>query len=110
MKNNFFDKQVSTARENYNYFFIKLVFSILKIVFKLSIILLVSCIFNYSIINIIALIYTIHLLFEISYVIRYYSDIIGDIKKTLKYNDLSFEIDFNLIHGNFFKGVVRYGR
>jgi hypothetical protein len=47
----FLDKQISEARNNYNYFFIKLIFSIFKNIFKLSIILLISSIFDYTIIN-----------------------------------------------------------
>lgn len=110
MRSSFFDKQISIARDNYNYFFIKLVFSILKSIFKLSIMLIISSIFNYTIINIIVLIYAVYSLYNICSTVNYYLDIIKDIKNTLGYDDLAFEIDVNLINSNFFKGVVKYGK
>lgn len=107
---NYLDKQIIMAKNNYNYFFMKLLLSVLKIIFKLSIVLLISSIFNYLIINIIAIIYTIYSLFAVLYFSKYYIDIINDIKNTLGYNNYSFEIDFSLIDKNIFKGMLKYGK
>lgn len=107
---NYLDKQIRAAKDNYNYFFMKLIFSNLNIIFKLSIMLLISSIFNYTIINIITLIYTIYSLYCIINICNYYFNIIKDIKDTLGYSDLSFEIDFSLFDNNIFKGVVKYGK
>lgn len=107
---NYLDKQIKIAKENYNYFFMKLIFGILSIIFKLSIMLLISSIFNYVIINIIALIYTIYSFYNIVNICKYYFSIINDIKNTLGYSDLAFEIDFSLFDNNIFKGVVKYGK
>lgn len=102
---NFFEKQKSTAKINYSYFFVKLIFSIFKIVFNLSIVLLIGSIFNYIFTYIISLIYTIYSLYNIGKIWNYYFDIIDDIKDTLGYDNLSFEVDSSLI-----QGVVKYGR
>lgn len=107
---NYFDKQIRTAKDNYNYFFMKLIFGILNIIFRLSIMLLISIIFNYTIINIIALIYTVYSFYNIVNICKYYFNIINDIKDTLGYSDLYFEIDFSLFDNNIFKGVVKYGK
>lgn len=107
---NYLDKQFKEAQDNYNYFFVKLIFSIFKIIVWLAFMLLISSIFNYTIINIIALIYTIYALFNIYNTLKYYSIIITDIKETLKLDSLSWKIDTNLLNINFFKGVVKYGK
>lgn len=106
---NYFDRQIDDARSNYNYFFIKLFFSILKIIFKLSIILIISNVFNLTFINIMAICYTIYSFYEIYRVCTYYIDIINDIKNTLEIN-LVFEINFNNISKNILNGVVKYGK
>ena len=103
-------RQIKDAENNYNYFFVKLIFGILKIVFKLAIVLLISSIFDYTIINILALFYTIYAFCEIGFVCKYYFNIINDIKETLGYKDLCFEIDFKLGDFDVFKGVVKYGK
>jgi len=107
---NYLDKQIKDAKYNYNYFFIVLIFGILKILFKLAIMLLLSSIFNYVIINIIVLLYTFYSLYNIYYLCDYYFDIINDIKNTLGFSDLSFEIDFSLIHIKYLEGVLKYGK
>ena len=109
MKNIFLNNQVDRAKEVYSYFFIKLFFSIIKIIFRLSILLLLSGFFNNTFVNIIALLYTFYSLFNIYFVCVYYFNITDDIKNTLGYDKLSFEIDLNLIHADFIKGVIKYG-
>ena len=106
----FLDKQINDARNNYNYFFIKLIFLIFKNIFKLSVILLLSNVFNYTLINIIAIISTIYYSYNIISIINYYMNIIKDIKDTLGEDKLYFEIDLSLLYCNFFKGVIRYGK
>ena len=107
---NYIEKQFRDAKDNYNYFFVKLIFDILKVFVKLSIMLLISSIFNYTIVNVIVLIYTIYALYNIYSLFNYYFGIISDIKDTLGYSDLSFEINFSLININYLKGVLRYGK
>ncbi len=107
---NYFDKQINDARDNYNYFFIRLIFEIFKIFFKLSIMLLISGIFNYIVINIIALLYAIYSMYNIGIIFKYYLNIINEIKNTMGFNNYVFEIDLNFISRNFFKGVVKYGK
>ena len=109
-KMTFFDKQIKVARDIYNYFFIKLIFSIWKVFFKLSILLIIVSFFDYVIINIIALLYTFYSFYGIFRIYVYYKDIINDIKNTLGYKDFAFELDFNLINRNIFKGVLKYGK
>jgi len=106
----YFEKQVIDAKYNYNYFFVKLIFDILKILFKLAIMLLLSSIFNCLILNSIVLIYGIYSIYNIYSVINYYYRIISDIRDTLGYSDLSFEIDFSLINIKYLKGVLEYGK
>lgn len=106
----YFDKQIKDARDNYNYFFMKLILSIIKIIFKLSIMLIIFSFFDYTIINIIVLLYTFYSFCEIYRISIYYKDIIIDIKDTLGYSNYIFELDFNLINRNIFKGVLKYGK
>jgi len=106
---NYFDRQKEDARSNYNYFFIKLFFSILKIIFKLSIILIISGFLNFTFINIIAISFTIYSFYEIYRLCTYYIVIINDIKNTLEI-DLFFEIDFNIISRNILGSVLKYGK
>ena len=101
------DNQIEIAK--YNYFFTKMIVKILQTCFKLSCILLISEIFNYTIINIIAIIYTIISLFNIYIIISNYKYIIEDIRKTLKL-EVSFEIDLNTISDKLFKGILNYGK
>ena len=103
------DNQIEIAKYNYNYFFTKMIVKILQTCFKLSCILLISEIFNYTIINIIAIIYTIISLFNIYIIISNYKYIIEDIRKTLKL-EVSFEIDLNTISDKLFKGILNYGK
>ena len=110
MNSNYYNEQVLVAQENYNYFFAKLICCIMQIFIKLSIVLLIDVIFNFTIINIISLIYVIYAMMTIFKCISYYMDIIYDIKNTLNLSNLSFEIDFSLIHYDFFKGIVEYGK
>ena len=63
MNKTLLDNQIEVAKYNYNYFFTKMIVKILQTCFKLSCILLISEIFKYTIINIIAIIYTIISLF-----------------------------------------------
>ena len=85
MNKSFFDKQVKLAYDNYNYFFMKMIVKILQISLKLATVLLISEIFNYTY-------------------------IIMDIKNTLGYDNISFEVDLNFISNNIFKGLVNYGK
>lgn len=107
---NYLEKQIKDAKDNYNYFFIKLISCIFKTIGKLSIVLLISSIFNYTIINIIALIYTIYSMYNLYFVWNYYFDFINSIKNTLGYNNFTFEIDLNMLHSDIFRGVVKYGK
>lgn len=104
------NNQLETARYNYNYFIMKMIIRILQVCFKLSCILLISDIFNYIIINIITIIYTIISLFSIYNIIINYNNIIEDIRTTLGIDKLSFEIDVNVISNNLFKGFLSYGK
>ena len=106
----FLDQQIRIAKDNYNYFFMKLLFSVLKIIFNLSVVLLFSSVFNNLVINIIALIYTIYSMYSIYFVSIYYINIINDIKDTLGYNDYIFEIDFSQVNNSVIKGLVKYGK
>ena len=95
MDKTYLEEQLKIARENYNYFFMKMIVKVLQVCFKLASMLLISEIFNYTIINIIA---------------TNYKYIIEDIKKTLKIKEISFEIDLNVIGDNLFKGILNYGK
>ena len=106
----YFDKQIKVARDNYNYFFMKLIFSILIFIFKLSVMLIMASIFDYITVNIIVLLFVFYSFYEIYRIFIYYMDIINDIKNTLGYNDFTFEIDFNLINRNLFRSVLKYGK
>jgi len=107
---NYLEKQFRDAKDNYNYFFVKLVFDIMKIFVKLSVMLFISSIFNYVFVNIIVLLYVFYAIYNIYFLCNYYFDIINDIKDTMGYNDLSFEIDFSLINIKYLKGVLEYGK
>lgn len=105
----YFDRQKREAKENYTYFFIKMLFSIFKIFLKLSIVLLISGIFNYTIINIITLLFTLYSFYNIFNTYYYYHDIMSEIKATIS-SEILLEIDFNKIKFNIFKGMVKYGK
>lgn len=110
MNKSFFDKQVKLAYDNYNYFFMKMIVKILQISLKLATVLLISEIFNYTFVNVIALIYTIVSIYSMYETICNYKYIIMDIKNTLGYDNISFEVDLNFISNNIFKGLVNYGK
>ena len=110
MNSNYYSKQIVSAKKNYNYFFVKMIFSSLKVFTKLALILLINTFLNYTITNIIAMLYTLYSLYLLFKYNNYYINIIRDIKKTLGINDLCFEIDFSLIRYDIIKGVLEYGR
>jgi len=107
MKYSFFDKQKLHAKENYNYFFMKMVFKIILTSFKISTILIFRQIVNNYIINIFTIIFIIFLIYNICENIIKYNKILKDIKKTLNINDLYIEID---LRGNLLKKVLNYGK
>ena len=105
----FLNNQIEEAKYNYNYFFMQMIIKILRVCFKLSFVLLLSSIFNYLIINILAIICTVISFINIFDIIKKYKYIINDIKNTLNI-DYLFELDFNVISSNLFKGIFNYGK
>ena len=110
MNKTFIDKQIITAKENFNYFFMKTIILILQTCFKLAIMLLINQIFNYTIVNIISIIYTIVSIYNIYNNINNYNKIMTDIKNTLHNEVMFYEIDLDVISKNLFRGVVNYGK
>ena len=110
MNKTYFNNQKITAYDNYNYFIMKMIVKVIICTLKLSIMLVISSIFNYLLINIIAIIYTIISIFKVYEIIYNYKYIINDIKNTLDYQSISFEIDLNAITNNIFKGLISYGK
>lgn len=108
MKKTYIDVQKNIAKNNINFFFMKLIVKILQEFIKLAFVLLISEIFNYTIINIIVLIYTCISIYNVYNISGNYIYIIRDIKETLNINNLSFEIDLNTISNNLFKGILNY--
>ena len=100
----YINNQIETAKYNYNYFIMKMIIRILQVCFKLSCILLISGIFNYTII------YTIMSLFSIYDIVINYKHILEDIANTLGIKKFSFEIDLNVISNDLFKGMISYGK
>lgn len=107
---NYIEKQMRDAQNNYNYFFIKLIFSILKDIFKLSVVFVIGGFFSNFITNIFMLFFTIYIIYNIISICNYYIHIIKDIKNTIDLESYVFEIDFKLINFNIFRGVIKYGR
>lgn len=105
----FLNNQIEEAKYNYNYFFMQMIIKILRVCFKLSFVLLLSSIFNYLIINILAIICTVISFINIFDIIKKYKYIVDDIKNTLGI-DYLFELDFNVISSNLFKGIFNYGK
>ena len=110
MTRTFLEEQLLEAKNNYNYFIMQMISQIIYALFKLSIVLLISSIFNYIIINIIALILTFYTLYKIYQIIDNYLFIINDIRTTLNIKELTFEIDLTLIKNTFLKKLVNYGK
>lgn len=106
----YFNNQKIMAYDNYNYFIMKMIVKIIICTLKLSIMLVISGIFNCLFINITAIIYTIISIFKVYEIIYNYKYIISDIKNTLNYETLSFEIDLNVVTNNIFKGLISYGK
>ena len=109
MESNYLEQQIIDARNNYNYFFVKLIFKTIQVIFWLSIALLISSIFDFLIINIMTIVLTIYAFYKIFSIYRYYSKIIREIKETLNIDELIFEVDFSKIKTNLFKGELKYG-
>lgn len=110
MNKTYFNNQKIMAYDNYNYFIMKMIVKIIICTLKLSIMLVISGIFNYLFINIIVIIYAIISIFKVYKIIYNYKYIISDIKNTLNYETLSFEIDLNVVTNNIFKGIISYGK
>ena len=107
MKKSYLDRQMINVKENYNYFMSKLITSVLKILCKLSIILLIGSILNNTIFIIFEILFTIYSLYNTIYILNYYFDIMKDIKETAKLEDNYFEIDLNLVQSNLFSGIIK---
>lgn len=110
MKNSYIDVQKNNAINNINFFFMKMIIKILQVFIKLAFVLMISEIFNYTIVNIIALIYTFISIYNIYEISGNYIYIIRDIRNTLNIKNISFEIDLNTISNNLFKGILSYER
>lgn len=106
----YFNNQKIIAYDNYNYFVMVMVVKVIIYLLRLSIVLIISSIFNYLLINIITIIYTIISIFWVYEVISNYKYIINDIRYTLDYDGLSFEIDLSVITNGIFKGLISYGK
>lgn len=109
MNKSYLNNQLEEAKYNYNYFFMKMIVKIIHTCIKLSVVLLLSSIFNYLIINIMAIICTIISFISIYNTISNYKYLIIDIRNTLGI-DLSFELDLNTLSNNLFKGIITYGK
>ena len=94
MKYTLLDKQKDIAMENYNYFLIKIVFKVLFIFFKISILLIVNQFFNSIILSLLCIFFIILSIYSMFYNIKKYYYILNDIKKTLNYTETYIIIDF----------------
>lgn len=110
MNNSYLKEQKRIAYNNYNYFFMKMIIDIIRVSLKLAILLLINEIFDYTVINIITIIYFIISIFRVYEITNKYKYIIYDIRDTLGYDKFSFEIDLNVIGNNIFKGLLSYGK
>ncbi len=109
MKNCFLEKQSDSARNSYNYFFMKMVTKILIYLILLAVFLLINQIFDILVINIITLLLSIYYVFNIYKVIDNYSYILNDIRNTFTKIDFSLVLDINTVKDNIYK-VVKYGK
>ena len=110
MYSNNWQKQVEEAQNNCNYFFNKLLSCILSIILKLLSIILISIIFNYLIINIIAILYTFYSLYSLMEVTSYYMNIIKDIAISSNIKLTSFEVDPNIYKEEVLKKILNFSK
>lgn len=110
MKSAFLNNQIINAKDNFNYFFMKLIAVILQNLLKISIVLLFNQIFNYLIINMLSIIIIVYFMYNIYNIIDNYSKILNDIKDTLPNENIFYEIDLNILADSLFKRKVKYGK
>ena len=83
MDNNYIEKQIQDANNNFNYFLVCLITLIIRSIFIISIILIINSYILSTTINVVSIIitsiYGIHLYNKISY----YIDIMHDIRNTI---------------------------
>lgn len=108
MNKNFLDNQLREAYYNYNYFFMKLIVKVLQCFLKLAFVLLIASIFDYGILYIVALFYSLYSIYNIYIIVDKYTFLIRDIRKTLNMKEVLFEMDLNVISNNLFKGLFSY--
>lgn len=110
MKTLFFNNQIMMAKNNFNYFFMKMIVKIFQNIFKIASILLISQICNLLFVNILSILLIITTIYNIYEIVTNYSQILKDIKNTLPNENICYEIDLNTLSNNLFRIGERYGR
>lgn len=108
--NNFLTAQFIIAKDNLNYFFMRMLANILKFLFKISICLIINSFINVLAINIMLILYIIYTIYNMVKNIIYYINIINDLRTNLEIKDLSFEIDMRQLKNFLFERRIYYGR
>lgn len=110
MNNSFLEKQINTAKDNLNYFFMKMITKIIKLFIVFTCVLLINQIFDTLFINIITLIFTLFFIFRVYKIIDEYTYILNDIKNTFNTTKFSFIVDTDIIKKDLIGMVVKYGK
>lgn len=110
MNKTFLDIQKEHARENFNYFFMKLISKTLNYLLKITLFLLVTEIFDYTIISIFCFIYVIYSIYSMYNVYSNYNSIMKDIKESIDGDEIYYEIDFHQLKNNLLGKEVNYGK
>lgn len=107
MKYTLLEKQKKIAKDNYNYFLVKLIFKILFILLKLSLILIIYSLIDNIIFNLFVILYIVASIFSIVYNLVKYYYILNEIKLSLNMDNSFLVIDFR---NDIIKKVFSYGK
>ena len=110
MINNYIEKQIKDANNNFNYFLVRLITLIIRSIFIVSIILIINSFLLSTTINIISIIITILYGIYLYNKISYYIDIMLDIKDIIPKEEITYELDLNTISDNLSIKSLNYGK
>ena len=108
MNNSFLEKQINVAKDNFNYFFMKMITKIIKLFIVFTCILLINQFFDTLFMNIITLLFTLIFIFRVYKIIDEYTYILNDIKNTFIDIEFPFIVDTNVIKNDLIGMVVKY--
>ena len=110
MRKNYVNNQIKDANNNFNYFLVRLITLIVRVIFIISLILIINSFISSTFVNVISIIFMILYGIHVFNKVSYYSEVMLDIKSTIPKEKISYELDINTLSDNLITKGFNYGK